>query len=148
MNSEHYTPEEFQGWHDRLSPRLLAFLDSFRHRLGVRVRISAAAGAVGRNLGPDVDSRHNFDKWGEVQAADVFVEGVHNRAQAARVIDTAVSVGFTGVGVYPDWKNNQGELQVGFHLDVRGDRSMGDPAMWGRLDSDYVSIDFALSQMG
>jgi hypothetical protein len=115
--------------------------------MGVPVSISLAPGAVGRNFGPDVDSQHNFDRWGEVRAVDVFVEGVDSKAQASRVLDIATSVGFTGVGVYPDWKNNDGDPQVGFHLDVREVREMGVPAMWGRLGQDYVSAEFALSQM-
>lgn len=146
MYSQYFAPEEFQGWAEKMSPRLVAFLDSLRHRLGVPVRISMAPGAVGRD--GQGTGQHYFEKWGEIRAVDFFVDNVYSKASAARVIEIATSVGFTGVGVYPDWKNNEGEPQVGFHVDVREDAAMGVPATWGRLGREYVSSYFALSQMG
>lgn len=127
-----------------MSHRLLTMLDVLRFKLERPIFISPAEGSLGRFLGWDSESEHNFDRWAEVLAVDCFVDGVYHRDQVQLVVRQAHSIGFTGIGVYPDWKNGQGRPQVGFHFGVRPTRAMGDPATWGHLSGQYVSIDLAL----
>lgn len=144
---QYYVPSEFRSWWDDMSARHIVLMDTFRHQLGSRVFISAAEGALGRNLGPNNESTHNVDYWGEVLATDIFVEHVHFRPQANAVYQLAKDIGFTGIGVYPQWANNSGKLQVGFHLDSRPTRQMGDPATWGRVNGEYIAIENALQRI-
>ena len=55
--------------------------------------------------------------------------------------------GFTGIGVYSDTHNNQGDDQVMFHLGVRPNEDMGSPATWGRVDHDYTSLMAAVQSL-
>jgi uncharacterized protein YcbK (DUF882 family) len=105
----YFSPNEFGQWWPDMSTELLTKLDEFRHRLGVPVIISPAAGSLGRNDGLST-SQHNIDLWGEVRAVDVMFTGV-NLETAYQI---AKDIGFTGIGAYPDWQPTQG-----MHLDVR-----------------------------
>ena len=138
--AQHFAQEEFRDWSDDMSPRLVTMLDVLRFRLGSAIAISGSAYALGRELGRDDLSEHNIDHWGEVLAADCFVRGVYNRAQAEAVALEATAIGFTGIGVYSDTRNNYGEEQVMFHLGVRPTRMMGRPAKWGRVNGKYTSL--------
>ena len=125
-----------------MDTRLLVLLDSLRHQWGAAIMISPATGSLGRSLGNSL-SQHNIDKWGQVRAADVFVEGVNSIPTAAAFIDLATDVGFTGIGIYPDW-----EPSIGFHLDTRVDARPGRPAKWGGVRTmqgqRYVTLSDAL----
>jgi len=112
-----FEPDEFGDWWPMMSPDLLRKLDEFRERLGVPVMISPAAGSLGRNLGMFDLSQHNVDLWGEVRAVDIMPVGV----DLETAYDAARAVGFTGVGLYPDWSP-----YPGLHLDVRP----GPVALW------------------
>lgn len=144
---QHFTRKEFRGWYDQMSPRLVTMLDVFRFVIKNPVHISLAEGAIGRELGRHNRTKHNVDLWGEVRAIDFFVEGVETEAEARMVFNTLRWLGFTGVGVYPEWTNNKGKKQVGFHADVRHDRDMGDPATWGKINGGWVSAEQALESM-
>ena len=132
-----FKPQEFvrpadangqpEAWSARMQPRLLVLLDTFRFMWGKAVDVSPAPGALGRYWGQS-DSQHNIAKWGEVRAVDVMTEGLKTADDFQRAIDLARSIGFTGVGIYPDWSPSPG-----LHLDVRVDREPGDPALWGAL---------------
>ena len=117
--AQHFTQEEFREWAEDISPRLVTMLDVLRFRLGSAIAISASEYALGRELGRNELSEHNIDHWGEVLAVDCFIGGVYNRAQAEAVVYEAEEIGFTGIGVYSDTHNNQGQEQVMFHLGVR-----------------------------
>ena len=130
-----------------MSPRLVTMLDVLRFRLGSAIEISGSEYALGRNLGRGKMSAHNIDEWGEVPAVDCFVNGVYSRAQSEAVAREAESIGFTGIGVYSDTRNNQGEDQVMFHLDVRPNELMGAPATWGRVDHDYTTLMAAIQSL-
>ena len=121
-----------------MSPRLLTMLDVLRFRLGSAINISKAKGSIGRQ--DDTDSEHNVSKWGEVLAVDCFVSGVYGQEQIWAVVEEATRVGFTGIGIYPEWCNNEGVKQCGFHLGVRPTRKMGTPATWGYMDGEFVSL--------
>lgn len=127
-----------------MAPRLLILLDVLRFRLRSEIHISGNEAALGRELGPLSQSEHNVDVWGEVLAVDCFVSGVYFQEQAEAVVAEATQLGFTGIGIYPDWKNNTGERQVGFHLGVRPTKRMGDPATWGFKNDEFVSLMAAL----
>ena len=129
-----------------MSPRLLVMLDVLRHILQSPIFISKNDQALGRRSGLS-ESEHNVEFWNQVLAVDCFVKDVHTYAQALRVVESARIVGFTGIGVYPQWTNNVGRRQVGFHFGVRPSRKMDNPATWGYYDGKFVSLDYALSQV-
>lgn len=136
-----------EDWWHEMCPRLLVLLDTFRFQWGRRVRISNNAVALGRKLGLDSISQHNFDRWGEVRAADCFPDGLVYREDARFAIYLARELGFTGIGLYPHWNGG-----VGLHLDTRRDRQPGDPALWGAVngpkgEQQYVSLETALLAM-
>ena len=145
--AQHFSAEEFREWSDDMSPRLVTMLDVLRFRLGSPIGISASEYALGRNLGRGKMSEHNIDEWGEVLAVDCFVSGVYNRAQAEAVAHEAEEIGFTGIGVYSDTHNNQGDDQVMFHLGVRPNELMGSPATWGRISGKYTSMIAAVQSL-
>lgn len=128
---KHFTPREFGPWWPMMDGRLLRLLDEYREQLGVPVMISPAPGALGR-IGPsDHESDHNVMRWGRVLAVDVMPVGVdlehaYQVARAVRVIEEDRGpVGFSAVGVYPDWSP-----RPGLHLGTRRTRSAEDPALW------------------
>jgi hypothetical protein len=145
--AQHFDAEEFREWSDDMSPRLVTMLDVLRFKLGSPIEISASEYALGRNLGVGKMSEHNIDEWGEVLAVDCFIGGVYNRAQAEAVVYEAEGIGFTGIGVYSDTDNNQGDDQVMFHLGVRPNELMGSPATWGRISGKYTSLMAAVQSL-
>ena len=145
--AQHFEAEEFREWSDDMSARLVTMLDVLRFRLGRPIAISASEYALGRNLGRNELSEHNIDEWGEVLAVDCFVSGVYNRAQAESVVYEAEGIGFTGIGIYSDTDNNQGDDQVMFHLGVRPNELMGSPATWGRISGKYTSLIAAVQSL-
>ena len=145
--AQYFSQEEFREWSDDMSARLITMLDVLRFRLGSAIAISASEYALGRNLGRNELSEHNVDEWGEVLAVDCFVSGVYNRAQAESVVYEAEGIGFTGIGVYSDTDNNQGDDQVMFHLGVRPNELMGSPATWGRISGKYTSLMAAVQSL-
>jgi hypothetical protein len=145
--AQNFSAEEFREWSDDMSPRLVTMLDVLRFRLGRPIAISASEYALGRELGRNDLSEHNVDHWQEVLAVDCFISGVYNRAQAEAVVYEAEGVGFTGIGVYSDTHNNQGDDQVMFHLGVRPNEDMGSPATWGRISGKYTSLIAAIQSL-
>ena len=145
--AQYFSQEEFREWSDDMSARLITMLDVLRFRLGRPIAISASEYALGRNLGRGKMSEHNIDEWGEVLAVDCFVSGVYDRAQAEAVVYEAEGIGFTGIGVYSDTHNNQGDDQVMFHLGVRPNELMGSPATWGRISGKYTSLIAAVQSL-
>jgi len=145
--AQNFSAEEFREWSDDMSARLITMLDVLRFRLGSPIEISLSEYALGRNLGRGKMSEHNVDEWGEVLAVDCFVSGVYNRAQAEAVVYEAEGIGFTGIGVYSDTHNNQGDDQVMFHLGVRPNEDMGSPATWGRVKGEYTTLIAAIQSL-
>lgn len=111
--------------------------------------ISPAKGAVGRRDGYSGNSQHNYDRWGEVRALDIMPFGMTTALARKRAFNLAKQVGFTGIGVYPEWTP-----RPGLHVDVRMDRTEGNPATWsaffvvgenGKRVQQYFGLDKALS---
>lgn len=134
----HFSASEFdltsvggENWWPYMSSDVLRALDSLRELWGLPIRISPVAGALGRRLGLVASSDHNFDRWEEVRAVDVFVEGVETPAQAMEVLKLARACGFNALGVYPHWRNSRGEQQCGFHFGVRP--GVAQEATWGMV---------------
>ena len=146
IDLRYFTESEFRDSWDVMSLRLLFLLDSLRHQWGGSISISPVPGALGRHNGPDDTSQHNFDRWGEVRAADVFLAGMDCRNSANRALGLAMRTGFTGCGIYPDWQPS-----LGMHLDVRASQRPGEPALWGMVDDGdgqyQVSLETALERM-
>lgn len=147
MNAQHFSQPELREWADDMSPRLVTMMDVLRFMSGHPIEISLSPHALGRELGRNAESAHNIDHWGEVLAMDGFVSGVYYREQAEGIVDLARKIGFTGIGVYTDTRNNRGEDQVMFHFDVRPTRNMGDPATWGRVGGKYTSLIAAIQSL-
>ena len=126
---------------------MVTMLDVLRFRLGSAIAVSASEYALGREIGRNELSEHNIDHWGEVLAVDCFISGVYNRAQVEAVVYEAEGIGFTGIGVYSDTHNNQGDDQVMFHLGVRPNELMGSPATWGRISGKYTSLIAAVQSL-
>lgn len=136
----HFSAGEFGPYWPLMSPRLLLLLDEFRERLGYPVTISPAPGGIGRpvinsdgSINPEEaesGTQHNWLKWGEVRAVDVFPQppGGATPAERQRWLKIAQEIGFTGIGIYPDW-----QPAPGIHLDVRADREPGRPALWAGI---------------
>jgi hypothetical protein len=147
MHLQNFAEKEFREWYDRMSPRLLTMLDILRYQLGLVIEISGNDLALGRLLPEDKESEHNINHWHEVLAVDCFVGKNTSYRDARKIINTAKAVGFTGIGVYPFWTNNQGVKQCGFHFGVRPTRNMGDPATWGYFEGRFTSMENALKEL-
>lgn len=140
----HFGAHEFQGQIELVRVETLLCVDEFRDQWGRKVRISPAHGAVARFAGPRSRSQHNVDRWGETRGLDVFPDRMNTRADIERAIDIARAVGFSGIGIYPEWSPSPG-----LHLDCRPDRTPARAAMWGAIEDDngnqtYVSVAAAL----
>jgi len=134
----HFRPEEFREWWPLMDPRLLEALDEFRDRLRAPVMISPAQGALGRHLGAEHHSRHNVDRWGTVQAADIMLPrgpDLYDQHSAMAVVGIATSCGFGGIGIYLGW-----EPYPGMHLDIRPFKPGGISATWSRVNGKYVAM--------
>jgi len=121
----YFTSGEFGPYWPLMSLDLLKKLDAFRDRLGYPVSISPAPGGIGRPIIGSEDqaaesgaekSYHNYLVHGEVMAIDVMPQppGGATPLERQRWVNVARDVGFTGIGLYPDWKP-----RPGIHLDVR-----------------------------
>lgn len=141
MKLRYFMEEEFRGWFEQINPVLLKLLDIYRMHLHKRIIISPVEGAIGRS--DDSNSQHNIRRWGKVNAIDIMPINENRTSlsmpQLKQAFILAKNLGFTGIGVYPDWKP-----YAGLHLDVREDRVIGDPATWAGINNDgkqvYITI--------
>ena len=141
----YFKPSEFGAWYPLMNPKQLKALDRFRELMGSPVFISPVEGGIGRHGGDVNRSQHNVDKWGQVNATDVFPTVPANNAKGWKYITTqaerqlvlanARKAGFTGIGLYTD--TFPGNM---LHGDVREDRTKADPALWSRVNHEYYSI--------
>lgn len=135
LKLRHFTPDEFGPYWPMMDQQLLVMIDEFRQRLGYRVDISPAPGAIGRPvIGQEANPEeqnsstwHNYFKHGAVMAIDLMPVPPAGATpyERERWLKIAREVGFTGIGIYPDWKP-----RPGIHVDVRTDRQPGAPALW------------------
>lgn len=142
----YFKPHEFTRdgveWFDYMCPSLLVRLDVLRNMWGDPIRISPHPKAVGRE--DQSNSQHNFAKWGEVRAVDVFFdvpekkEHWNEKERAANFSNICRSVNFSGIGIYPTVQNN-GKRQTMFHLDC-GNRK----ATWSRIGDKYLDFESGL----
>ena len=140
MQLKHFQEHEFNGWYSRYSPVLLERLDNLRDIWGRPILISRADGATGRK--DSSNSRHNANKWGEVQAIDILPSGVTTKDSAETFYMAAKACGFGGIGLYTDWRSG-----IGFHVDVRPPNINGDIATWGRVKGQYTTLEAALNDI-
>lgn len=137
---QHFAAGEFGLWYPLMNQELLLKLDAFREAWGAPVEISKAAGSLGRH-GGDAGSQHNVDRWGKVNAVDTFpkvpdgVGGyryIETAQERNRAYQIALSVGFTGIGIYTD--TTPGNL---LHVDVRQAERV---ATWSRVAGEYKGL--------
>ncbi len=132
-------------WFPEMNPELLDKLDQIRGLYGSPIIISPAGGAIGRHAGT---TQHNVDRYGKVNAIDVMFKDLKTSDDALAILKLANEVGFTGIGVYPEWKP-----YAGFHFDVRTDRTPDNPAMWSGVRNDagvqiYIGFYEGLKKFG
>lgn len=144
--AQHFEAEEFRDWSDDMSTRLVTMMDVLRFQVGSPIVISPHPDSLGRELGPNDQSAHNIDLWGEVLASDWFVPHVTTRAAVEDIVDRMRKIGFTGIGVYTDTVY-LGEPLPMFHGDVRPTEDMGAPATWGRVNGKYTSLMAAIQSL-
>ena len=142
----YFHQDEFRGWFERMDTRHLVLIDALRGVWGMRIRVSPAEGAIGREAGAGT-SYHNFARYGLVRACDYFPDGLLCREDVIRFVGLARDIGFAGIGVYPHW-HIDGKQQAGIHLDTRP-AARGELALWGAINSPvgkqaYVSYREAL----
>lgn len=123
---------EFRGEVFHLDTMLLQKLELFENLLGAPVIFSPADGALFRD---DEDSYHS-----KGLAVDVMLPQGPTLKTAALV---AKEVGFSGIGVYPDWAPHQG-----LHLDIRPKKGI---AQWGAIKDNmgkqvYVGIERVIGE--
>ena len=126
------TPVGGQDWWPHMNEVLLEKLDSLRDSLGSPIIVSPHRGALGRHMGPSF-SDHNFSKWGDVRAADIFPTIEQTSEAAKEFVELIKQCRFSAIGCYPHWKNRHGVQQVGFHVGYRPSREEGSPALWGMI---------------
>ena len=155
---KYFSYAEFGAWYPLVSNTLLIKLDSLREKAGqqiptLKIMISPALGAIGRLSIDSAESQHNIQLPElEIRAVDVmpFVENaLHlgefnkyrslNSAELKKFYAIAQSVGFTGIGVYPQWKP-----YAGFHLDVRKNPKYPPNDNWS---AKYVTVAGKTSQV-
>lgn len=147
----YFKPHEFGVWGPWMARPLLYALDAVRHALGVPLRVSAAAGALGRHL-QNGTSMHNVDRMGCCMAADMVLPKRFPLYDAFQIVCGVEVV--SGLGLYPEW--NQGP---GLHLDVRHlspwnitkGATVRNPATWSAVKGAggaqvYHSVEFVLKR--
>lgn len=140
------TDHRSDDWWQHMDPCVLVRLDVLRGLWGASIQISGAARALGRRNGRDNDSDHNVDRRGKVQCIDGFPAGLRTREDAERFRDLAQKVGFSSIGLYPDWSS------PGVHVGMRPGHGGNSPmAIWGAITKGekqvYVSWDKALQKL-
>jgi hypothetical protein len=138
---DHFEPSEFGPWWLLMNRNLLLMIDEFRERWGAPVSVSPAQGAIGRE--DDSHSQHNVNKWGEVRAIDLMPSGMNTAADRQRAYSIALDIGFTGIGIYPDW-----QPKPGIHLDVRDPETPGHVATWAGLKDNNGEQYYAAIEQG
>lgn len=137
---EFFKAEEFGPYWALMNPELLKKMDAFRRELGYPVDISQARGAIGRPVideenteDRDSGSWHNYLRHGSVMAVDLmprYPYGAAPLSERKRWAEIAERVGFSGIGVYENWRP-----RAGLHVDIRTDRKGMGPLVWtGRPD--------------
>jgi hypothetical protein len=138
VNLRHFKPYEFdlrphggEDWWSRMSSEILLLVDEVREQHGAIIEVSPHVSALGRYLGLSF-SDHNFDRWKEVRAIDVFPAMDQTSAAALKFLGVCKKVGVGAIGCYPHWTNKNGLQQIGFHLGYRPERT-DNPALWGMI---------------
>lgn len=140
-----------ENWYDLYDPRWLVLVDSFRLATGICL-LSPHPRALGRRDGIDNRSGydgHNIDKHGYVKAGDTFPNIMRKENEYLSIrfaFHTARDIGFTGIGIYPQWALN-GKRRCGLHLDVRDGVLPGQPVTWGYLDNKFVPMENAFNYL-
>ena len=148
----HEFVREGRNWLPMYNPRLLILLDVFRHLTGPCI-LSPHPLALGRMSYPKrPGTLHKYDSEEGVRAIDVFpnnntktgiYKDFHMWAVAEEWIHAADMIGFSGLGIYPQW-TYKGEQRCGIHLDIRNTKKI---VTWGFIDGKQVSIEQALETL-
>jgi hypothetical protein len=140
------TPSRQEDWWQHMDPCVLVRLDVLRSLWGASITISGHARALGRKNGSANNSDHNVDRRGKVQCIDGFPAGLRTQEDAERFLDLAQQVGFSSIGLYPDWSS------PGVHVGMReGHGGNALMATWGAITLNgtqtYVSWEEALQKL-
>jgi hypothetical protein len=135
---KHFSPEEFDdpgfpGSHKHMDPKTVYLLDDLRADTGWGITTHNKFGLRGcvcmERTGHSPKSLHYPPFCSAVDFH--FNCDADPRAQAMRVLAS----GFTGVGIYFDWRWGGRELPIGFHVDLRQR-----PQVWKRVNGDYAYL--------
>jgi len=117
-----------------MSPKILSCIQWYREILGCPFNISLANGALTRFDGRKTSEHYVIvnQKSGEIEKPSRAIDGFPD-CNVFEAWGKALSCNiFSGVGVYFDTKNNQGEPQHMLHLDLREK-----PLIWYRDGGKY-----------
>lgn len=135
---KHFIPEEFDdidylGSHVLMEPQTIIALDELRERTGWPIITHNKFGLHGcvsvDSVGHSPTSLHYPPQCSAVDWH--FKTDISSRIQAMEVMKS----GFTGIGVYYDWKWNNKKLAIGFHTDCRKR-----PQIWKRENGQYYYL--------
>lgn len=131
-----YFPEINYGeWASRVHPLLKQKMNTFAgevQRRGGSVVPSPVSGAIGREYGSTTSQHYAVNRM--ITAIDVQVI---NGPSLESLYGIAVGVGFTGIGIYPEWE----PFKKGMHLDVRETRIAGNPAKWSEVGGERLGVE-------
>lgn len=136
----HFRPEEFDdpeapGSHAHVDPATVYLLDTLRTQTGWAIVTHNKFGLRGcvcvRPAGHSPDSLHYVEHGASAVDFHFDARGCDVRAQAQAVLHS----GFSGVGLYTDWRWNGRRLPIAFHVDRRRR-----PQIWRRMDGQYVYL--------
>lgn len=134
----HFDPGEFDdpaypGSNDMMDPMSIITLDQLREETGWGIITHNKFGVRGCVcVNPTGHSSASLHYAPNCSAVDWhFDTKVDTRTQAMKVLRS----GFTGIGIYYDWKWDNKKLPVGFHTDRRKK-----PQIWTRENGQYIYL--------
>jgi len=138
---EHFTPEEFDdphvpGSHTHMSHATIASLENLRDWTGWPIITHNKFGLRGCVcVDPDGHSKNSYHYIEHQEGCSAvdwhFVCNAEPREQALMVLQA----GFTGIGIYYDWRWGGKPLSIGFHTDMRVR-----PQAWKRENGKYIYL--------
>ena len=114
---------------------LLLRMDDLRHATGWPIVVHTAVGGAVDMEGTHGHQKNSFHLLikGACACDWHFATNTPSRVQVYAVLNA----GFSGIGIYYDWRWNGKALEVGFHTDTRPtDKTQ----VWKRVDGKYVYL--------
>ena len=137
---KYFVPQEFDdpfcpGSGKRIDEELLLKLFELREIVGKKIITHWRAGGgidVTGKCGHAPKSYHLLQRG--AKAVDFHFEPL-KRHEIRPIIQTIISIGFGGIGLYYDWEWNGKPLLIGFHVDTRPLKKF---QIWKRINGRYA----------